>query len=88
MFQSGKKTQKSTCGRIFHLIWYEDNLLSLLVSSLVALLDFIVISMQEEISGWREDLFTARKSAINLLGVISMSKVSFPNSCFHAYFIF
>ncbi|GMY28006.1 importin beta-like SAD2 homolog isoform X1 [Fagus crenata] len=26
------------------------------------------------ISGWREDLFTARKSAINLLGVISMSK--------------
>ncbi|KAJ6899691.1 hypothetical protein NC652_025981 [Populus alba x Populus x berolinensis] len=28
----------------------------------------------EEISGWREDLFTARKSAMNLLGVISMSK--------------
>ncbi|PIA60816.1 hypothetical protein AQUCO_00300385v1 [Aquilegia coerulea] len=28
----------------------------------------------EEISGWREDLFTARKSAINLLGVISLSK--------------
>ncbi|XP_061992320.1 importin beta-like SAD2 isoform X2 [Rosa rugosa] len=28
----------------------------------------------EEISGWREDLFTARKSAINLLGVISVSK--------------
>ncbi|XP_057524952.1 importin beta-like SAD2 homolog isoform X3 [Amaranthus tricolor] len=28
----------------------------------------------EEISGWREDLFTARKSASNLLGVISMSK--------------
>ncbi|KAL5849056.1 hypothetical protein ACOSQ4_007069 [Xanthoceras sorbifolium] len=28
----------------------------------------------EEISGWREDLFTARKSAINLLGVISTSK--------------
>ncbi|XP_010270925.1 PREDICTED: importin beta-like SAD2 homolog isoform X1 [Nelumbo nucifera] len=28
----------------------------------------------EEISGWKEDLFTARKSAINLLGVISMSK--------------
>ncbi|KAK9288905.1 hypothetical protein L1049_017374 [Liquidambar formosana] len=28
----------------------------------------------EEISGWREDLYTARKSAINLLGVISMSK--------------
>ncbi|XP_021594154.1 importin beta-like SAD2 isoform X3 [Manihot esculenta] len=28
----------------------------------------------EEISGWREDLFTARKSAISLLGVISMSK--------------
>ncbi|GKV06838.1 hypothetical protein SLEP1_g18666 [Rubroshorea leprosula] len=28
----------------------------------------------EEISGWREDLFTARKSALNLLGVISMSK--------------
>ncbi|CAJ2650143.1 importin beta-like SAD2 homolog [Trifolium pratense] len=28
----------------------------------------------DEISGWREDLFTARKSAVNLLGVISMSK--------------
>ncbi|KAJ8623513.1 hypothetical protein MRB53_032042 [Persea americana] len=28
----------------------------------------------EEISGWKEDSFTARKSAINLLGVISMSK--------------
>lgn len=28
----------------------------------------------EDISGWREDLFTARRSAINLLGVISMSK--------------
>ncbi|RID63443.1 hypothetical protein BRARA_E02452 [Brassica rapa] len=28
----------------------------------------------EEISGWREDLFTARKSAMNLLGVIAMSK--------------
>ncbi|KAF6156526.1 hypothetical protein GIB67_011327 [Kingdonia uniflora] len=28
----------------------------------------------EEISGWREDLFTVRKSAINLLGVIAMSK--------------
>ncbi|GAB4859023.1 hypothetical protein Ancab_010491 [Ancistrocladus abbreviatus] len=28
----------------------------------------------EEISGWQEDLFTARKSAINLLGVISISK--------------
>ncbi|GMH18258.1 hypothetical protein Nepgr_020099 [Nepenthes gracilis] len=27
-----------------------------------------------ETSGWRDDLFTARKSAINLLGVISMSK--------------
>uniref|UniRef100_A0A1J3IUD6 Importin beta-like SAD2-like protein n=1 Tax=Noccaea caerulescens TaxID=107243 RepID=A0A1J3IUD6_NOCCA len=28
----------------------------------------------EEISGWREDLFTARKSAMNLLGVLAMSK--------------
>ncbi|XP_022138528.1 importin beta-like SAD2 homolog isoform X2 [Momordica charantia] len=28
----------------------------------------------EEVSGWREDLYTARKSAINLLGVIAMSK--------------
>ncbi|GFZ13846.1 ARM repeat superfamily protein [Actinidia rufa] len=28
----------------------------------------------DEISGWKEDLFTARKSALNLLGVISMSK--------------
>ncbi|XP_022844600.1 uncharacterized protein LOC111367768 isoform X2 [Olea europaea var. sylvestris] len=28
----------------------------------------------EEISGWREDLFTARKSSLNLLGIISISK--------------
>lgn len=28
----------------------------------------------EEVSGWKEDLFTARKSALNLLGVMSMSK--------------
>lgn len=28
----------------------------------------------EEVSGWREDLYTARKSATNLLGVIAMSK--------------
>ncbi|CAE5967604.1 unnamed protein product [Arabidopsis arenosa] len=28
----------------------------------------------EEISGWRDDLFTARKSAMNLLGVLAMSK--------------
>ncbi|KAM0046778.1 putative armadillo-like helical protein [Helianthus debilis subsp. tardiflorus] len=28
----------------------------------------------EEISGWRDDLFTPRKSALNLLGVISISK--------------
>lgn len=28
----------------------------------------------EESSGWREDLFTPRKSALNLLGVISISK--------------
>ncbi|CAD5183120.1 unnamed protein product [Musa acuminata subsp. malaccensis] len=28
----------------------------------------------DEISGWAEDLFTARKSAINLLSVIAMSK--------------
>ncbi|KAG2564198.1 hypothetical protein PVAP13_8KG390800 [Panicum virgatum] len=28
----------------------------------------------DEISGWTEDLFTARKSAINLLGVIALSK--------------
>ncbi|KAJ9536856.1 hypothetical protein OSB04_029589 [Centaurea solstitialis] len=28
----------------------------------------------EEISGWREDLFTPRKSALNLLGVIAISK--------------
>ncbi|KAK7363423.1 hypothetical protein VNO77_05566 [Canavalia gladiata] len=31
-------------------------------------------SDMDEICGWREDLFTARKSAVNLLGVISMSK--------------
>lgn len=36
---------------------------------------FSLFGIQEEISGWREDLFTARKSAINLLGVISVSKV-------------
>ncbi|KAH9684053.1 Importin N-terminal domain-containing protein [Citrus sinensis] len=38
----------------------------------------------EEISGWREDLFTARKSAINLLGVISVSKgppMGTPSNC-------
>ncbi|KAL6008752.1 hypothetical protein ACLOJK_021978 [Asimina triloba] len=28
----------------------------------------------DEISGWKDDLFTARKSAINLLGIISVSK--------------
>ncbi|KAL6908038.1 hypothetical protein ACP4OV_002208 [Aristida adscensionis] len=28
----------------------------------------------DDISGWTEDLFTARKSAINLLGVIALSK--------------
>uniref|UniRef100_A0A0D9XVL2 Importin N-terminal domain-containing protein n=1 Tax=Leersia perrieri TaxID=77586 RepID=A0A0D9XVL2_9ORYZ len=28
----------------------------------------------DEISGWAEDLFTSRKSAINLLGVIALSK--------------
>ncbi|XP_030507161.2 importin beta-like SAD2 homolog [Cannabis sativa] len=28
----------------------------------------------DEVSGWKDDLFTARKSAINLLGVIAMSK--------------
>jgi len=33
---------------------------------------------QDEISGWTEDLFTARKSAINLLGVIALSKVVIP----------
>lgn len=35
----------------------------------------IIFVWQEEISGWREDLFTARKSAMNLLGVLAMSKV-------------
>lgn len=35
--------------------------------------------LQDEISGWAEDLFTARKSAINLLGVIAMSKVIISN---------
>lgn len=32
--------------------------------------------LQGEISGFREDLFSPRKSALNLLGVISISKVS------------
>ncbi|THU62635.1 hypothetical protein C4D60_Mb01t07170 [Musa balbisiana] len=31
----------------------------------------------DEISGWTEDLFTARKSAINLLSVIAMSKFEY-----------
>jgi len=50
--------------------------------------------LQEEISGWKEDLFTARKSALNLLGVISMSKVvsngqSFPAiSCQISSYVF
>jgi hypothetical protein len=77
--QSGKKMQMSTYERIFHLTLY---------GKLIVLTIFIVIHSpfrpftsplvleQEEISGWREDLFTARKSAINLLGVISVSKVT------------
>ena len=46
--------------------------------------------MQDEISGWREDLFTARKSSINLLGVISMSKVALLYSLINVFdpFIF
>ncbi|KAK3190206.1 hypothetical protein Dsin_029767 [Dipteronia sinensis] len=43
-----------------------------------AIFPALVLNETEEISGWREDLFTARKSAINLLGVISMSKFSIP----------
>lgn len=35
----------------------------------------LIFVSQDEISGWAEDLFTARKSAINLLSVIAMSKV-------------
>lgn len=35
----------------------------------------LIFVSQDEISGWTEDLFTARKSAINLLSVIAMSKV-------------
>lgn len=38
--------------------------------------------LQGEISGFREDLFSPRKSALNLLGVISISKVSITNSRF------
>ncbi|KAF3778011.1 Importin beta-like SAD2-like protein [Nymphaea thermarum] len=38
-----------------------------------------------ECSGWREELFTARKSAINLLGVMAKSKVLFSLS-FDVYF--
>jgi hypothetical protein len=38
-------------------------------------MSLFLVYVQEEISGWREDLFTARKSAMNLLGVISTSKV-------------
>ncbi|BAB02737.1 unnamed protein product [Arabidopsis thaliana] len=38
-------------------------------------LEIIALSFwQEEISGWRDDLFTARKSAMNLLCVLAMSK--------------
>lgn len=36
--------------------------------------------LQGEISGFREDLFSARKSALNLLGVISISKVGLTNN--------
>ncbi|KAF5464846.1 hypothetical protein F2P56_014895 [Juglans regia] len=39
----------------------------------------------EEISGWREDLFTARKSAMNLLGVISMSTVTTQYSSINVF---
>lgn len=44
----------------------------------MGLLVLIMVHLQEEISGWKDDLFTARKSALNLLGVISMSKVGVP----------
>lgn len=59
------------------LVWERMIFLNLWITILVAVFTFFFsfFGIQEEISGWREDLFTARKSAINLLGVISVSKV-------------
>lgn len=50
------------------------------------ILILLSIVLQEEISGWREDLFTARKSALNLLGVIVISKVHIPICNFTCFF--
>ena len=77
----------STYGRISHLTLYAYLLDRLqipfvLISCLNVILQHAHVApfpMQDEISGWAEDLFTARKSAINLLGVIAMSKVIIPN---------
>lgn len=78
--QSGKKMQMSTYEKIFHLTLYGKLIMIIYVIHSPFQLPLQITSplffIQEEISGWREDLYTARKSAINLIGVISVSKVA------------
>lgn len=71
--------QMSTYERIFHLTLYGKLIMVVYVILLPSQLPLTspLVFIQEEISGWREDLFTARKSAINLIGVMSVSKVAF-----------
>lgn len=66
--------QKSTFEKTFHLNLYVYQF-TLFPTVLNFIMSSFLVYAQEEISGWREDLFTARKSAMNLLGVISLSKV-------------
>lgn len=72
------KMQMSTYERIFHLTLYGKLIMVVYVILLPSQLPLTspLVFIQEEISGWREDLFTARKSAINLIGVMSVSKVA------------
>ncbi|PWZ55290.1 40S ribosomal protein S4 [Zea mays] len=51
-----------------------DSLPNRIVSLAFDVISRVLETGQDDISGWTEDLFTARKSAINLLGVIALSK--------------
>lgn len=55
---------------------YSMNMIFLLLFDINCSDFWLEFYIQDEICGWREDLFTSRKSAVNLLGVISMSKVT------------
>lgn len=81
ILQSGKKMQRSTCGKIFPLNLYAliSSSLNIIYIFVISFEDIALNCVQEEFSGWREDLFTARKSSLNLLGIISISKVCIPN---------